>query len=250
MKKSDNIEQLKEYFATNQLFFEDIRYSVGTKLLNIRKKQNYTQQEVADIIGISRSALSYYEKGERAIDIITLYKLCNLYNVSADYLLGTKSTPDTQYDYAKKMELSHFGFSDEALAKVYGSEDTMELFNDLVLHPNFQELQYLTYQSRYTRYESVDSEFRAFMTSKLLYSMMADIFEQWYVENDERIKVLSTEEKEKLLSSIEEFKEKRNQYRDQLNSFGLFDDFDKLETDLDEMWNQIEMLYKKLKQYI
>ena len=151
MRKSDDIEQMKDDFCCNQLIFEEVRYSVGEKLLKIRKSKDFTQQEVADIIGISRSALSYYEKGERSIDIVTLYKLCHLYKVSVDYLLGIKDTPDTQYDYDEKMKLVNFGLEEKALEKVYGNEDALQLINDLVLHPDFQELEYLTHHSRYTR---------------------------------------------------------------------------------------------------
>lgn len=70
--------------------FLSIKKEVGQKLLSIRKELGYNQQNVASAIGISRAALSYYEKGERSVDIETLYKLATFYNISIDYLFGLK----------------------------------------------------------------------------------------------------------------------------------------------------------------
>lgn len=248
MSKRNNVEQFKEYFETYQENYEEIKGSIGNKLVSVRKSKGLTQQDVADIIGISRAALSYYEKGERTIDVEVLYKLCSLYKISADYLLGMKSTPKTEYDYDEMIEYRSIGFSDEALVGMAGNPEIVDLFNDIVLHKDFTELEYLTHHSRYTRYESMDNEYRSFLTSKLLYSMMADIYEKWYIDNDERINVLSIEEKKKLLSSIEEYKKKHIQYINSLNPFAPLNDFNKL--DPDEIWNQMEMLYKKIQQYI
>ena len=67
-----------------------------TKVFSKRLKQlrgNKSQDEVAKDIGISRGALSYYEKGERNPDINTLSSIAKYYNVSADYLLGLSDTP-------------------------------------------------------------------------------------------------------------------------------------------------------------
>lgn len=67
-----------------------------TKVFSKRLKQlrgNKSQDEVAKGIGISRGALSYYEKGERNPDINTLSSIAKYYNVSADYLLGLSDTP-------------------------------------------------------------------------------------------------------------------------------------------------------------
>lgn len=67
-----------------------------TKVFSTRLKQlrcTKSQDEVAKGIGISRGALSYYEKGERNPDITTLASIAQYYGVSADYLLGLSDTP-------------------------------------------------------------------------------------------------------------------------------------------------------------
>ena len=38
-------------------------FSIGIRLINLRKVNGYTQWDVAEILNISRSTLSKYEKG-------------------------------------------------------------------------------------------------------------------------------------------------------------------------------------------
>lgn len=59
----------------------------------LRKKQNLTQQQVADAIGIGMQAYAYYEKEERDPSPDTLCKLADFFNVSLDELLGRTSEP-------------------------------------------------------------------------------------------------------------------------------------------------------------
>lgn len=62
-------------------------FTLSIRLVYLRKFHGYTQWDVADILNISRSTLSKYEKGLLTPNIETLIKLANLYNVSCDYLL-------------------------------------------------------------------------------------------------------------------------------------------------------------------
>lgn len=62
-----------------------------TNVFKLRLKElrgDKSQNEVAKSLNISRSALSYYESGERVPDINVLYSLAEYFDVSADYLLG------------------------------------------------------------------------------------------------------------------------------------------------------------------
>lgn len=58
------------------------------RLKEIRKDNDYTQIEIAKILGITQVQYSRYETGERLIPITLLIKLADYYNVSIDYLLG------------------------------------------------------------------------------------------------------------------------------------------------------------------
>ena len=58
------------------------------KLKALRNLHYMTQQEVAEKIGVTRSAYSNYEQGLRIPDLEVVKKICLLYEISADFLLG------------------------------------------------------------------------------------------------------------------------------------------------------------------
>lgn len=62
------------------------------KLKEIRKQQGYTQQEVANETGISRSTIAKIECGTNEPSLDTLGTLIDFYEVSANWVLGTGKT--------------------------------------------------------------------------------------------------------------------------------------------------------------
>lgn len=60
----------------------------GTRLKELRTASNITQEELAKRIGVSRSAISMYEKGVREPEFDILEKLADFFNVDTDYLIG------------------------------------------------------------------------------------------------------------------------------------------------------------------
>ena len=61
---------------------------LSKRLIELRKKENLTQQKVADKINVSRSSYSQYELGLKQPTIDTLKLLADLYHCSIDYLVG------------------------------------------------------------------------------------------------------------------------------------------------------------------
>jgi len=61
------------------------------KLKELRKKQNLTQLELANKIGVVESTISLYESGKREPDISTLIKLADCLNISIDEIVEHKS---------------------------------------------------------------------------------------------------------------------------------------------------------------
>ena len=57
-------------------------------LKSLRKQSNLTQKELAQKIGISLSAVSMYECGNREPDFETLEAIADYFNVNMNYLLG------------------------------------------------------------------------------------------------------------------------------------------------------------------
>lgn len=61
------------------------------RLKKLIKERGVTQASVADEIGILKQSMSYYITANRPPSIETLKKLCEYFDVSADYLIGTNS---------------------------------------------------------------------------------------------------------------------------------------------------------------
>ena len=62
------------------------------KIRYLRFKHRFTQQIVADAIGVSLTTYSKYELGKINIPVEVLIKLSDFYDVSIDYLVGRSKT--------------------------------------------------------------------------------------------------------------------------------------------------------------
>lgn len=58
------------------------------RLLQLRKELGLTQEEFAEKIGYSRTAISAWEIGRNEPSNSDVIKIANFFNVSTDYLLG------------------------------------------------------------------------------------------------------------------------------------------------------------------
>ncbi len=61
---------------------------VGSKIRELRKNAGMTQSELALKLGISASAVGMYEQGRREPDGEMLLRLCSVFSVTTDTLLG------------------------------------------------------------------------------------------------------------------------------------------------------------------
>ena len=72
---------------TRYTVYMSIEY-YAVQLKNLREDNDYTQSYVADYLGTSQTMYARYERGANEMPIRHLIKLCKLYNVSADHILG------------------------------------------------------------------------------------------------------------------------------------------------------------------
>ena len=68
----------------------------GQRLRDLRKRNGYTQEELAKTLNITRSSLAMYEQGQREPSMETQEMFADFFNVTLDYLFGhsTKSLAD------------------------------------------------------------------------------------------------------------------------------------------------------------
>lgn len=62
------------------------------RLKQLRKNKKITQEDMSNMLGISRQGYGKYENGKAEPDHDTLVKIANYFKVSADYLLGRTDT--------------------------------------------------------------------------------------------------------------------------------------------------------------
>lgn len=63
---------------------------IANRLVNLRKSHNLSQEALAEKLGISRQAVSKWERAEASPDTDNLIMLARLYEVSLDELLKTE----------------------------------------------------------------------------------------------------------------------------------------------------------------
>lgn len=58
------------------------------RIRDLREDSDKTQEQIAKILGIQTTTYRRYEVGERECPTHIIIKLCYLYNISADFILG------------------------------------------------------------------------------------------------------------------------------------------------------------------
>ncbi len=69
-----------------------IKPQYALRLAELRSARGLTQQQLADLTGLTRGRLNNYEQGTREPDLVTLQSLADFFEVTTDYLLGRSDT--------------------------------------------------------------------------------------------------------------------------------------------------------------
>lgn len=88
--------------ATNPAVDAAERAAVGDRLRRLREYLGFTQQQVADHLGLPRPSVTLIESGDRRLVADELVRLCRLYRVSLEAVLFAKppSGPPSSIDVA------------------------------------------------------------------------------------------------------------------------------------------------------
>ena len=103
---------------TNSDDMEGDRRAMGECLRQSREYLGFSQEEVAKYMGISRSALSNIETGQRKVDALELKKLASLYNRPVSHFTG-----ETREDQSVGEDVAHLARKASELS----AEDRAEL---------------------------------------------------------------------------------------------------------------------------
>jgi len=91
----------------------------GNRLKTLRIKKKLTQQQLADLLGLTKSVISAYENGLRYPAYDVLIKIARIFKVSTDFLLGVEI----------KREIDTSGLTDEQVEALIVLIDTIRNSN-------------------------------------------------------------------------------------------------------------------------
>lgn len=74
---------------TSQFFISQSK----NRIQKCRKTNGLSQQELADLLNLSRSTIAMYETGASEPDYLSISKMAKLFNVCTDYLMGITNYP-------------------------------------------------------------------------------------------------------------------------------------------------------------
>jgi transcriptional regulator with XRE-family HTH domain len=89
------------------------------RIAALRKNRNLTQDDMATTLGISRAALSHYEKGRREPDYNTLITIADFFKVSLDYIMGRTDDPLASLDPDNREFTDQLELSDDQLMQQF-----------------------------------------------------------------------------------------------------------------------------------
>lgn len=66
------------------------------RIKELRLQNGWLQSDLAARLNTKPQTVSHYEKGDRGLDVETIFKLCEIFDCSSDYLLGRTALPSPE----------------------------------------------------------------------------------------------------------------------------------------------------------
>lgn len=76
--------------------------TLASRLKAARLNADFTQEELAEKIGVSRIAVAEWERGNKEPKLFNLILICKVLHISSDDLLGICATPATPLALSEK----------------------------------------------------------------------------------------------------------------------------------------------------
>lgn len=90
------------------------------RIINLREKNNWTQAQLAKKTGLDNTKLSKIENGTRRVSSDELHKFSEVFEVSADYLLGIENKDSAKSESKTRTLAAHIDddVSDEDMREI------------------------------------------------------------------------------------------------------------------------------------
>lgn len=80
-----------------------MKYEIGNRIRQYREKKKLTQKQLADMIGVSNSRVSNWEKGINRPDADIIADICRALDVSPSVLLDVRLSTDELNDKERRL---------------------------------------------------------------------------------------------------------------------------------------------------
>lgn len=97
---------------------EKQRLELASRLRESREYLGLSQEEVANVLGLSRTAITNLESGTRRVEAVELDKLARLYGKTADYLLTGQSLSGAEGEHLSFLARATQGLSERDVEEI------------------------------------------------------------------------------------------------------------------------------------
>ena len=113
-----------------------VKLTIQERLKDLRCERKLTLEQLAEKVGVSKSALGNYESDTyKDMSPFAIARLARFYGVSTDYLLGLTENKDREGGDIAELQLS-----DEALEKLRTGTFNHRLLSEMIAHDGFPRL--------------------------------------------------------------------------------------------------------------
>lgn len=138
---------------------------IDTIIQELRTEKGYTQERLAQMLGVSTAAVSKWECANAYPDITLLPKIAEIFNVSIDYLLG--------YDISNQKSISEIINEANRLRKELKGDEAEELIRQISSrYPNNRQLQF-----ELGRHKFINARYKEKTKRDILFAQASECFE-------------------------------------------------------------------------
>ena len=110
---------------------EKLKNQIALNIKYYRKKAGITQKQLAELVGVTSTAVSNWESGQNSINTEILFKVCEVMNVSLNDIYS--ATPSASSEQQKKTTPVEDGLSDAQHALIQFARTVPEEKAELIL---------------------------------------------------------------------------------------------------------------------
>ena len=105
--------------------------TIGERLLKLRKEKNISQEELANVLDVSRQTISKWETGESMPDFNKIIPICEYFEISTDELLTGIKKGDNLLDVKK--ENKFYGYIDTSAKDDIGISRVFDEIGEMLI---------------------------------------------------------------------------------------------------------------------